>query len=347
MKTISFFNNKGGVGKTTLACNLASHFVADLGAKVLLLDCDPQCNATLLVLGEDKVAPIYWPDIAGPSDVSTIHDVIKGFEIGEVSVNTSVKVERGVDNRFGVDILPGHPRLSVVEDHIAQAWREAMGGEVGGLRRTNWCTTLLESVQADYDYAFIDLGPSLGSLNRSCLIASDYFVAPLGADIFSLIGLRNIAEWLSEWSKRYSEGYNLCAARHAATISQFNLPAEVRVLHGFLGYTVQAYIAKYKEGEKRPTKAYEAIAHKIPAIIDDTVQPFLPADLDREKAHLGEVPHMYSMVPLAQSVNAPIRDLQSKDGLVGSHYSQAARYKGFLEDVAMALSKNIESLGEK
>ena len=59
MKSIAFFNNKGGVGKTTLLCNLASYFSKKLNKNVLVIDADPQCNATSYVLDEDVVRKLF------------------------------------------------------------------------------------------------------------------------------------------------------------------------------------------------------------------------------------------------------------------------------------------------
>ena len=61
MKVLSFFNNKGGVCKTTLTCNLAAH-LAKMNHKIIVIHADPQCNATILTLGEDRAAPLYWEE---------------------------------------------------------------------------------------------------------------------------------------------------------------------------------------------------------------------------------------------------------------------------------------------
>ncbi|SOY49792.1 ParA family protein [Cupriavidus taiwanensis] len=59
MKTVAFFNNKGGVGKTTLLCNLASYLALELEARVLVIDADPQCNATQSMFGDDILTKLY------------------------------------------------------------------------------------------------------------------------------------------------------------------------------------------------------------------------------------------------------------------------------------------------
>lgn len=73
-KTICFFNNKGGVGKTTTSTNVAAGLSTGLNKRVLYIDLDPQCNSTLLILGGDVVSERYWDS---PQNYKTILDVIQ------------------------------------------------------------------------------------------------------------------------------------------------------------------------------------------------------------------------------------------------------------------------------
>ena len=97
MKIISFFNNKGGVGKTTLTCNIAAHF-SRIGKRCLLVDCDPQCNATLLTLGEERSAPLYWKELGDGENCSTVYDAVEAFDLGDSSVNADVTLSRSCAN---------------------------------------------------------------------------------------------------------------------------------------------------------------------------------------------------------------------------------------------------------
>lgn len=342
MKVISFFNNKGGVGKTTLTCNLASIFANEFDSRVLVIDCDPQCNATMLILGDEITVPLYWKPYSTHHDIkNTILDVLKNIEEGEASINTNVNVFSAADNRFNVDLLPGHPRLSIIEDQLSKSWSELGSGNLGGLRRTNWCSLLCESFEEKYDTIFLDLGPSLGSLNRTCLLGSDYFVTPMGADIFSIIGLKNIGEWLNKWIDYYKRGVKNCEADNKGSIEKFHLKRDITILHGFAGYTVQAYITKIIGGERRPTKAFDDIISTFPSEIKNNLGDYRVPHLTDDDFSLGEVPNMYSLVPLAQTVASPIAYLKYSDGLKGTHYSQAQKYKNILIEVATSLRSNI------
>ena len=150
MKSVAFFNNKGGVGKTTLVSNVASHFALALDLRVLLVDCDPQCNATQLLLDEETCNSLYWDP--KPGNKPTVLDTLRPLEEGDASIATDIQPWTGTSNRFGVDLLPGHPRLSVIEDILSRAWNDGLGGDIGGIRRSNWVTLLTRRYADEYQF---------------------------------------------------------------------------------------------------------------------------------------------------------------------------------------------------
>ncbi len=335
MKSISFFNNKGGVGKTTLTCNISYSLASDHNKKILVIDCDPQCNTTILVLGEDRAVDIYDKN---PNKIDTILTVLEPIEFGDSSLNLNVTPISKNENRFMFDLIPGHPRISIIEERLSQAWRDSAAGEIEGLRRTTWANTLCNHFKDDYDFIIFDLGPSLGSLNRTCLVASNHFVAPMGADIFSIIGLKNIGDWFDTWILDYSNAISNCEKKYKGAINKYGIPKKLSIESGFLGYTIQAYIAKYTGGERRPTKAFENITKDFPIKVKESLGRYTKKGT---KMNLGEIPNMFSLIPLAQAVNAPIGALVSADGLVGSHYSQSKKYHTILKQITARILSNI------
>jgi hypothetical protein len=101
MKSVAMFNNKGGVGKTTLICNLAAYLSLHRGLRVLLVDCDPQCNTTQLVMGEDFAASFYWQSQHEP--ITTIADVMRPINEGDSEPAANLVPIGRERHRFGCD----------------------------------------------------------------------------------------------------------------------------------------------------------------------------------------------------------------------------------------------------
>jgi len=341
VKAISFFNNKGGVGKTTLTGNIAAYFALEMGKKVLVVDCDPQCNLTQFILGDTKTIDLYWPTGSDKETTrtKTILDIVQPILDGDAEIDKSVKPLKARLNRFGVDLVPGHPKFSLFEDQLSSAWAELPTGKAGGFRISNWLRSYLAKVEDDYDFVFIDVSPSLGALNRSVLLSVDHFITPLGADAFSVLGIRNISRWMTGWIDYYKVGLEQSERLNPNGLNKFSIPTEIPISKGFIGFTLQQYIAKAKAGVRRPTKAYERILADIPSEIKKYLTSFLSHPM--KESHLGDVPNLYSLIPLAQSANAPIISLKAKDGLVGSQFSQALRYKEIIGELAKQIAARV------
>jgi cellulose biosynthesis protein BcsQ len=344
VKTIAMFNNKGGVGKTTLTCNLASYIAINFNLRVMVVDCDPQCNTTQLILGLDRAAALYADQSADKPTTSTIKDVLRPVEVGDSSINTNLTFIKHSENRFRVDLLPGHPEFAILEDQLGAAWQLVKAQNIAGFRQTNWNVQLCKSLENNYDIVFFDLGPSLGSINRSVLMGCEHFATPLGSDIFSIIGVKNIANWLKSWIDAYAHAWiGIGEATRKTLTEEFGVLSEPRVKNGFVGYTNQQYITKSYGKERRATKAYEQIIGTVDQEIFEALRTFFSSALstNRDLAKLGDIPHLYSLVPLAQKKAVPIHDLRSDDGLVGSQYSQVQSYKKQINKIATSLVTNL------
>lgn len=339
-KTICFFNNKGGVGKTTTSTNVAAGLSQFCGKKVLYIDLDPQCNSTLVILGEERVTENYWTN---PDESQTVFDVVNPILDDEPSIFFESKIINKSLNRFGVDLIMGHPKLSALEDRLGEAWVKIQGGDVGSIRKTNWCYDLLKQVESDYDYIIIDLGPSLGALNRSALLACDYFITPMSIDVFSIVGLRNINSWFGEWFRKYERGIDsLILDRGKGIFDTYNIKLELTINKGCLGYTSQSYSSrKNSNGEKRPTKAYESILTQFDEEFLTNIGPFFHSSIGSNPV-LGQVPNMFSIAPIAQKNCSPIRDLKTNDGIFGAHHSQAKEYAHIFDGISRELVERLE-----
>jgi cellulose biosynthesis protein BcsQ len=337
---VAFFNNKGGVGKTTLACNFAA-WEAQQGRSVLIVDLDPQCNSTQLVLTDDQWEAIY--EDRPRSEQKTVMRLLRQFRAGESSLDLGANRNRLRSKRFAVDVLPGHPSLSIFEDLLSEAWAELRSGKPAGARRSIWLRTLCESYGDEYDLVIVDVSPSLGAINRSVLVGSDAFVTPMAPDLFSLYALDNITEWFERWLGEYHHGRGDAQSQLDAIDYQVRLPDPLPIQHGFLGYTVQQYVSRSSGGEVRQTEAYEQHRREIPDRAEALSKlSALPGPID-----LGTIPNMFSMIPLAQGCHAPISDLRKEDGLRGAQISQQGRYVEQLDKVFTRLSRRIARAARK
>jgi cellulose biosynthesis protein BcsQ len=340
MKSVAMFNNKGGVGKTTLLCNLAAYLALSLNKRVLVVDCDPQCNTTQLIMGETFASSFYWDD-DHEEVATTIFDLLQPIQDGDADIaNTFTPIDRA-RNRFGVDLIAGHPSLSFLEDKLSSAWGEVSAGEMGGYRKTNWARNLCQRFGVAYDVILFDVGPSLGAINRSVLLGCDYFVTPMGTDIFSILGIRNISKWLSEAIRTYEHGITRCEERTPGGLARYAIPTAPSISNGFAGYTLNQYLTKSKGGQRIATDRYEEILRKVPAEIEDLKLKFGMPALTTENAKLGDVPHMYSLIPLAQTRAAPIIALAGRDGIVGSQYKMVESYEAILKIIAVNFARNV------
>lgn len=300
MKTIAFFNNKGGVGKTSLVYHLAWMF-AERGLKVLAVDLDPQANLTAMFLDEDRLEAL-WPDDEHPLTVfGAIRPILRG--VGDIS---QPHVEMLSPN---LGLIPGDLGLSRFEDKLSDAWPRCHNRDEAAFRTmTAFHRLVLQGAQWGADVALIDVGPNLGAINRAALIASDQVVVPLGADLFSLQGLKNLGptmrEWRSVWQELLPKG-----------------PSDLAMPKGLMapmGYVVSQHGIR----ETRPVKSYQRWVDRVPltyreAVLDEAAK-HAPKPADDPYA-LAMLKHYRSLMPMAMDARKPMFSLRSADGAIGSH----------------------------
>lgn len=342
IRTLSFFNNKGGVGKTTLSANVAYN-LAQQGQRVLYVDCDPQCNATQLLLDDNQTSEIYDghpdPETALRQSLGkTVYGLFIPLREGEPEIDRDIPVH--TSKRFAIDVLAGHPSLSQIEDVMSAAWQTALSRETAAFRRVHWAGQLVTAMEDEnrYDIIMFDVGPSLGPFNRTVLLGCDAFVTPTATDLFSYHAFGNLARWFDTWITEYSE---MSAANINAWQSfspSFKQKSRNLRLPGYggrelryLGYTTQEYIKKKSNGQEQLVGAFERFRDKF---ADEAQRIAYSLGRAQGELLLGHVPHMHSMPATAQDVHAPIAELAHHDGVRGSQSGQRDSYAAKIKEVA-------------
>jgi len=183
---IAFFNNKGGVGKTSLVYHCAFMF-AEQGLRVLAVDLDPQSNLSIMALDESRLESL-WPDDEHPL---TMYGAIAPLFDGTGDVR-AVHIEP-LGDRLG--LLVGDLALSRIEDDLSTEWPRCLEGRERAFRVTTAFWRVIDEAAKRHhaDVVLLDVGPNLGAINRAALVASSHVVMPVAPDLFSLQGLKNLA----------------------------------------------------------------------------------------------------------------------------------------------------------
>jgi len=334
MKAIALFNNKGGVGKTTLLCNIAAYLKRRKGKRVLIVDADPQCNASTYVMGDDEVFQRYIDN-----SEESIHKIVNSIKKGEGYIDAnSIPILHS--SSFGVDIILGDTRLSVAEDFLSKDWIEAINGEPRGLKTTFVFYDMLRSLEDRYDYILFDVGPSLGAINRTVLMACDYFIMPMSSDVFCIKAIDNIATSLKTWIDGLAKGLAIYEENENEDFSLRGISISPKLQ--FLGYVNQQYTAKTQGGVVRPVKAYDKIIKQMPSRITQKLKRLYPKEIKTDELKLGDIPNFNSLIPLSQLSNKPIFILGGQDGVVGAHFSKVREYEDVMKTITSNILTNIE-----
>jgi cellulose biosynthesis protein BcsQ len=195
-KQISLFNHKGGVSKTTTAFNLG-WMLALKGKRVLLVDCDPQCNLTGMFLGFKGIEDL--EKIYNQGGIRNIRDgLAPAFESKPVPL-VPVECETLKENK-NLLLLPGHIGLAEYETTLGIA--QELSGSLVTLQNLPGAPSKLFQLTAEkykIDIILIDMSPSLGPINQNLLSTSEYFLVPMTPDYFSVMAVDSLATVLPKW----------------------------------------------------------------------------------------------------------------------------------------------------
>jgi len=317
---IAFFNNKGGVGKTSLVYHIACMF-ADRGLRVLAVDLDPQANLSAAFLDEERLEALWPENDEGPLTVyGAVRPLVRG--IGDVSQPPLEPIALDLTLGDRLALVPGDMQLSGFEDELSQVWPKCLGKDERAFRVMSAFWRVMQKGASTHraDVILVDLGPNLGAINRAALIASDFVVIPLGPDLFSLQGMRNLGPTLREWRHGWEERIPKNPDRNLLLP-----PGKMQPI----GYIVMQHSVR----RDRPVRAYEKWIARIPSVYREFVldQPEdNPPPVAKDGHCFALLKHYRSLMPMAQEARKPMFSLKPADGALGAHtYAVKEAYADF------------------
>jgi cellulose biosynthesis protein BcsQ len=309
MKTIAFFNNKGGVGKTTLVYHIA-WMMAEQGKNVLAVDLDPQSNLSSMFLPDETLEEI-WPDEKPHKSIlACIEPILEGsgdFEPAHVEKITG-----------NLHLIVGDLGMSQFEDKLSESWPKCLGGDKAAFRSmTAFYRVMRQAAEENSsEILLMDVGPNLGTINRAALIAVEYIVMPLAPGFFSLQGLKNLGPTINRWREDWIQ-------RLAQKPNDLNIPMPTGKMKP-AGYIIMQHV----ERRNRPVKAYQKWVEKIPQTYRKYVLNINEDSSISNQANFNEIgliKNYQSLMPLAQEAGKPIFLLKPAEGAIGAHAQSVSK----------------------
>jgi len=346
-KIISIFNNKGGVGKTTISWNLADSMARE-NKKILLVDFDPQCNLSIAMLGMEKFKTIL-------SQGSTIRAYTQPFIQNQSTSIVTHKSSVANSTHSNVDLVAGDFWLNVYSDAITIGQDLLLGL---GLGKFTIIKKLVEDISIvngyEYDYVLIDLPPAFNNLVRTAFYSSDYYIIPCTSDDFcvycsELIGGR-IPEYILEF------GLGLDANKRQNQNSPFTNYGQPK----YAGWIFNAFDEAKKRNSEDETKvmvqadkAYHdrlksAMKDKLVSALKKGITTYEPLATNLMDSAMGEVDDANILIQNSFWLNVPIgqlahhkqvRDLNDKGSWAGNQQNQIKTIRKRFEELAKNVIK--------
>jgi cellulose biosynthesis protein BcsQ len=327
-KTISIFNNKGGVGKSTICWNLANS-LGQIGKKVLLIDFDPQCNLSLAMLGEAKFVDVL-PTQNTPYG-TTIRSYLQRFL--QNTGGEQVFLHQGIHTNKNVYLVSGDFWLNIYAESLSVG-ADLLTGT--GLSRYVVLNKLVETAEESsglkFDYAIIDLPPSFGALVRAAFYSSDYYIVPCTSDNFSVycVGLigQMVPSFVHDWENGIAR-FRL-SNPHFKEFDGFGKPIFAGwAFNGFdttrerrTSHQLQAGVPL---GDKKMIQAdktmhdhvAKAVANNLVSILGDQIKNYEPiAPAAKPDYRIGDIEDANVLIQNSLWLNVPLGELDQHEQVV-------------------------------
>lgn len=309
--SIAMFNNKGGVSKTTTTFNLG-WMLSELGYRTVIVDADPQCNLTGMVIDLETEGSLesFYSDNPGRN----LKDALEpAFASRPKPLEPVECVE--VEGAEGLYLVPGHVGLSEYEVSLGVA--QQLSESLQALKNLPGSFHHLLKITADHyqaDYVIIDLSPGLGSMNQNLVSTADYFIMPASPDVFSVMAIESLSRVLPRWA-RWAEN-----ASKLETLKEADYPLH-EPSSKFLGTVIQRY--RLKGGA--PTEAFRKYFQRLDEAVEETLIPalndaqlLLPSEEYKEAGledtlRLASIPDFNTLIANSQQARKPVFKLTQQD----------------------------------
>lgn len=299
-RIVALYNNKGGVSKTTTLFNLAA-YLARNGKKVLIADCDPQCNATELFIASDSIYEDPTKDLPGTSIYQALLPRFEG-EIGRVEAQHIILAP---SSRYeNLWLLRGDFEFSKAESYLSYASSVAITENMHEKNNYLALYRLLHDLGElhEFDYILCDVGPSTGAITMMTLLACDGYFIPLTPDRFCYQAVKVLATVVRSWISRHEEV--------ARSFPPFKMPAfPGRPL--FLGAIMQSFKIHGPAGPKASYQKWQdLILQRITSEFFDGDSLPRSQSLPIENCIVARIRDLGQLVPTAQMFGRAIFDIE-------------------------------------
>lgn len=313
-KVATFYNNKGGVSKTTTLFNVAVFLSQRKSKKILLVDCDPQCNLTELFLASSET---YLKELKlpGTSVYQALRPRFQG-DASRVDAGTVELISSPIYERLS--LLRGDFELSLAEAYLSSAVNLSITENVHEKNTYLALRRLFVDVGKlhDVDYVLVDVGPSTGALTRLAFLSCDVFVIPTTPDRFCNQAVEVLSRVVADWVRRHKD--------IMSTFPPFGLETFVGrpVFLGAVSQNFKAFSGRLKESYAKWDKL---IAKNLRRHFVEN-GPVGHSSQVEKSPYLTQIPDVGTLAPIAQMFGRAIFDVQRSDTEMAS--TTGASYGG-------------------
>lgn len=306
-KTLTFYNNKGGVSKTTTLFNVGA-YLAKTGKKVLFIDADSQCNLTELFFANDTE---YFDNPSKKLPGDSILDVFRPRLDGAAARINVENVNLAESNIYPkLFLIRGDIEFSAqAEPYFGTSINQAITTNINEKNTYISFRRLIKDLgqQLDLDYILIDLGPSTGAITRLAFLASDRFIIPVTPDRFCYLGINTLPKLIEDWIKH--DKVILSTLEPYGIESDYGSPE----FCGLINQNFQVHKSLIKE-------SYQKWSKKIKTEIKSKL---MGSSIIRIKQNLDDpiicsIENLGQLVPVSQMLGKAIFDLTQADSALAS-----------------------------